>query len=213
MKPKFDLTLYLCTDRKIMTCGSVEQSVKLAIEGGCTFVQLREKQVSSKEFYETALAVKRVTDFYHIPFVINDRIDIALAVDADGVHIGQQDIPAGTARKVLGGKKIIGVTAPSAELAISAQQQGASYIGVGAMFATSTKENAKVITPATLKAIRKSVSIPIVAIGGITSDNLHKINVQQINGIAAAGAILGSENIALASKCIKEEFLRLKESG
>lgn len=206
MKKNVDYTLYLCTDRTSMSSSSVKECVEKAIIGGCTFIQLREKNIDSRLFFETAKEVKQVTDFYNIPFVINDRLDIALAVNADGLHIGQKDLPLNIVRKLLGNEKIVGVTAPSVKLAIDAQKNNADYIGVGAMFSTSTKENAKVITPNALKDIRKSVAIPIVAIGGINHNNISQIDSLAINGVAVSSAIVSSSDITAAAKKLKSLF-------
>ena len=139
MKPRVDYTLYLCTDRSLMTTDTIEEAVELAIKGGVTVVQLREKDCVGREFLEIAKSVKEVTDAYEVPLIINDRVDIAMAIDADGVHLGQKDIPAQTARELLGPDKIIGVSAYNSELALQAQKDGADYIGVGDVFGTSTK--------------------------------------------------------------------------
>ena len=143
MKNKIDYTLYLCTDRDLMSTDTIEESVEQAVKGGCTVVQLREKNCSSKEFYELAVRVKEITDRYHVPLIINDRVDIALAVDAAGVHIGQSDLPASVVRNIIGKDKILGVSAARREEALKAVEDGADYLGVGAMFATNTKTDAR----------------------------------------------------------------------
>ena len=145
-KQEIDYTLYLCTDRDLMSTDTIEEAVEQAVKGGCTVVQLREKDCSSLEFYETALRVKKITDQYKIPLIINDRVDIALAVNADGVHVGQDDLPAASVRRILGGDKVIGVSAGSVREAVKAREDGADYLGVGAMHATSTKTDADVTT-------------------------------------------------------------------
>lgn len=210
MQKPIDYTLYLCTDRTLMHADSVEESVELAIKGGCTFVQLREKDCTAKDFYHTALQVKKVTDYYNIPFVINDRVDIALAVDADGVHIGQKDLPAAVVRKLIGKEKILGVSASSSALAMQAQQDGADYIGVGAMFSTNTKTDVNVIKPNSLQEIRKFVNIPIVAIGGIQRTTLSNLDANCIDGIAVISAVLAQEDITASAQLIKQLFLDLK---
>ena len=144
-KSEIDYTLYLCTDRKLMSTNTLEESVEQAILGGCSLIQLREKQSSYREFFEMAKRIKAITDRYRVPLIINDRIDIALSVDAAGVHLGQEDIPAKEARRIMGEEKVIGVSARTVELARKAVEDGADYLGVGAMFATNTKGNAKVI--------------------------------------------------------------------
>lgn len=172
MKPDIDYTLYLCTDRNIMTTETIEESVELAIKGGVSVVQLREKECSSREFYEMAKAVKTITDAYEVPLLINDRIDIALAVGADGVHLGQSDLPLDAARNLLGADKIVGATANTVELAQKAWREGADYLGVGDVFGTTTKADTRHITLEELKEIKESVPIPIVAIGGVNEDNI-----------------------------------------
>ena len=154
-KENLDYTLYLCTDRELMSTDTLEEAVEEAILGGVTMVQLREKNCSSKEFYETALRIKKITDTYGLPLLINDRVDIALAVDADGVHVGQSDLPVSVARKILGKDKIIGVSARNVAQAQEAEQNGADYLGVGAMYATGTKKDAKVTSREELLKIAK----------------------------------------------------------
>jgi len=167
MKPEIDYSLYLVTDRGLMTTPTLEEAVEQAIDGGCTLVQLREKNASSREFYRSAVSVKKVTDRRGVPLIINDRLDIALASGAAGVHLGQSDLPAAAARRVLGPDKIVGVSASTPAQAEAAQAAGADYLGVGAMFPTGTKTDADIISMEELKKIRAAVSIPIVAIGGI----------------------------------------------
>lgn len=179
----FDYTLYLVTDRQLMSCDSLTEAVEQAILGGCTMIQLREKELSSLEFYNQAVAVKQVTDKYHIPLIINDRIDIAMAVQATGVHIGQHDLPAAAVRKVIGENMLLGVSASSIAEAIQAQQDGADYLGVGAMFPTGTKTDADSVSMEELQKIRAAVSLPIVVIGGINkgkSDYEIKLKQQEI---------------------------------
>ena len=175
----FDYTLYLVTDRQLMSCDSLTEAVEQAILGGCTMIQLREKELSSLEFYNQAVAVKQVTDKYHIPLIINDRIDIAMAVQATGVHIGQHDLPAAAVRKVIGENMLLGVSASSIAEAIQAQQDGADYLGVGAMFPTGTKTDADSVSMEELQKIRTAVSLPIVVIGGI---NKGKYRAFQAHG-------------------------------
>lgn len=180
MKPKIDYSIYLVTDRDLMSTETLELAVEQAIKGGCTLVQLREKNCSSLDFYNTAINVKRITDKYEVPLLINDRLDIALAVDSAGVHIGQSDIPCYVARKIIGDDKIIGVSARTLEDAIKAEKDGADYIGVGAMYATGTKKDAKYTSIDELRKIRKNVSIPIVVIGGINKERINDFEVMSI---------------------------------
>lgn len=205
-KNKVDYSLYLCTDRSIMTAPTLEQAVNDAIKGGCTIIQLREKHCTSREFYDLALSIKRITSYYDIPLIINDRLDIAAAVDADGVHLGQKDLPADIARVIIGEEKIIGVSANNMQLAIKAELDGADYIGVGAVFGTTTKSDAKPITTDILKEIRSAVKIPMVAIGGIKRSNISKLNGTGINGVAVVSAVLGSSNITASARELKALF-------
>ena len=201
-----DYTLYLVTDRSVMSAKSLEQAVEQAIQGGCTVVQLREKYASSREFFETAQRVKQITDSYHIPLIINDRPDICLAVNAAGIHIGQQDLPAKIVRSMVGPDKIIGVSAATLSEAIQAEQDGADYLGVGAMFATSTKTNTRPVTIERLTQIKQAVQIPVVAIGGIQSSNAATLTKTGIDGIAVVSAILAQENITHAAEQLKTCF-------
>ena len=201
-----DYTLYLVTDRSVMSAKSLEQAVEQAIQGGCTVVQLREKYASSREFFETAQRVKQITDSYHIPLIINDRTDICLAVNAAGIHIGQQDLPAKIVRSMVGPDKIIGVSAATLSEAIQAEQDGADYLGVGAMFATSTKTNTRPVTKEQLTQIKQAVQIPVVAIGGIQSSNAATLTKTGIDGIAVVSAILAQENITHAAEQLKTCF-------
>lgn len=205
-KSKIDYSLYLCTDRSLMTAPTLEQAVNDAIKGGCTVVQLREKHATSREFYQLALSLKRITGYYGIPLIINDRLDIAAAVNADGVHLGQKDLPADIARAVLGEEKIIGVSANNLQAAINAELDGADYIGVGAVFQTSTKTDTKPVTIDKLKEIRSAVKIPMVAIGGIKRSNISQLNGTGINGVAVVSAVIGSKNITAAARELKALF-------
>lgn len=205
-KSKIDYSLYLCTDRSLMTAPTLEQAVNDAIKGGCTVVQLREKHATSREFYQLALSLKRITGYYGIPLIINDRLDIAAAVNAEGVHLGQKDLPADIARAVLGEEKIIGVSANNLQAAINAELDGADYIGVGAVFQTSTKTDTKPVTIDKLREIRSAVTIPMVAIGGIKRSNISQLNGTGINGVAVVSAVIGSKNITAAARELKALF-------
>lgn len=206
---KVDCSLYLVTDRDILgnrdLCGCIEE----AILGGVTLVQLREKDISTLEFYEIALKVKEVTAKYNVPLIINDRMDIALACDAEGLHVGQSDLPLEIARKILGENKIIGVSAATVEKAKEAEKNGADYIGVGAIFPTGSKDDAVTIGAYELKKIRGEVAIPIVAIGGINESNCSEVISNGADGIAVISAILGKEDIQKAS----EKLLRLVKNN
>lgn len=202
----FDYTLYLVTDRQLMNCDSLTEAVEQAILGGCTMIQLREKELSSLEFYNQAVAVKQVTDKYHIPLIINDRIDIAMAVQATGVHIGQHDLPAAAVRKVIGENMLLGVSASSIAEAIQAQQDGADYLGVGAMFPTGTKTDADSVSMEELQKIRAAVSLPIVVIGGINKGNAGRFKPMGIDGLAVVSAIIAQSDIKAAAAELKDLF-------
>lgn len=202
----FDYTLYLVTDRQLMSCDSLTEAVEQAILGGCTMIQLREKELSSLEFYNQAVAVKQVTDKYHIPLIINDRIDIAMAVQATGVHIGQHGLPAAAVRKVIGENMLLGVSASSIAEAIQAQQDGADYLGVGAMFPTGTKTDADSVSMEELQKIRAAVSLPIVVIGGINKGNAWRFKPMGIDGLAVVSAIIAQSDIKAAAAELKDLF-------
>ena len=202
----FDYTLYLVTDRQLMSCDSLTEAVEQAILGGCTMIQLREKELSSLEFYNQAVAVKQVTDKYHIPLIINDRIDIAMAVQATGVHIGQHDLPAAAVRKIIGENMLLGVSASSIAEAIQAQQDGADYLGVGAMFPTGTKTDADSVSMEELQKIRTAVSLPIVVIGGINKGNAGRFKPMGIDGLAVVSAIIAQSDIKVAAAELKDLF-------
>lgn len=208
MKPKINYSIYLVTDSELMSTAATEQAVEQAIIGGCTLIQLREKKLSSLDFYNTTMKVKAVADQYGVPLIINDRIDIALAADADGVHIGQSDLPAKIARKIIGSNKILGVSVSNISEAEQAQKDGADYLGVGAMFATGTKTDAKLVSMKTLKDIRKAVDLPIVVIGGINKNTIPLFSDTKIDGIAVVSAIISEKNIALATSVLKDLFLK-----
>lgn len=200
MKKRVNYNLYLVTDRDVLKGRDLCLSVEQAIQGGATVVQLREKDVSSLEFYKIALEVKNVTDKYNVPLIINDRLDIAMAVDAAGVHVGQSDIPCKAARGILGDNKIIGVSTATVEEAIAAEKDGADYVGVGAMYLTATKTNTRPVTIEYLAKIKKSINIPVVAIGGINENNFIPLKNTGIDGLAIVSAILGKENIKEAAE-------------
>ena len=202
-----DFTLYLVTDRNLMTSSSLETAVEQAILGGCTMVQLREKDISSDEFYRLAVSIKSITDKYEIPLIINDRVDIALSANAAGVHIGQHDLPASIVRKIIPQSMILGVSASTLQEAQKAVSDGADYLGVGAMFSTSTKTDADVVSMHTLSQIRKSVHIPIAAIGGINKENAPVFKAINIDGLAVVSAIISQQDIRRSSKALKQAFL------
>ncbi len=210
-KKNIDYTLYLVTDRTQMSTHTIEEAVEKAIKGGCTIIQLREKTSSSLDFFNIAQKVKKITDIYKIPLIINDRIDIALAVDADGVHIGQADIPAAAARKIIGNNKIMGVSASSLEEALKAKKDGADYLGVGAMFSTNTKKDVNLTSFEELKKICNIIDLPIVIIGGINKETIPLFQKTGIDGLAIVSAIISMPDIEAAAKEIKELFLAGKD--
>ncbi|MBU5316623.1 thiamine phosphate synthase [Clostridium bornimense] len=195
------LRLYLVTDSEILKGRDFYAEIENALRGGVTAVQLREKNCDGKEFLEKAIKLRELTRKYGAWFIINDRIDIALLCDADGVHVGQSDIPAIEARKILGNNRIIGVSARTIEEAKEAELQGADYLGVGAIFPTSTKSDAKIVTMEQLRAIRESVSIPVIAIGGLTLGRVRLLKQYNIDGYAVISAILKKDDIY--EECVK----------
>ena len=206
MKPEMDYTLYLCTDRRLMTTDTIEEAVELAIQGGVTVVQIREKECTSREFYQIAKDVKAITDAYEVPLLINDRLDIALAVRADGVHLGQTDIPIHVARDVLGPDKIVGATANTLAKAEEAWKSGADYLGVGDVFGTSTKTDTTHVTLEELKAIKESVEIPVIAIGGVNAENIASLRETGVDGVAVISAIIGQKDITAAAEKLISNF-------
>ena len=205
-KLKKDLKLYLVTDSEILKDRDFYKCIEDAIKSGVTMVQLREKNADGKEFLEKAIKLRKLTNKYNTTFVINDRIDIAILVDADGVHIGQSDIDAVSARKLLGDNKIIGVSARNIEEAKIAKENGADYLGIGAMFSTSTKMDAKLVSFDTLEEITNEVDLPFVLIGGITLDNVERLKKFNPDGYALVSAILDADNI---SKRVREWYERI----
>ena len=209
MKREIDYSIYLVTDRDLMSTETLEEAVEQAIIGGSTLVQLREKECSSLDFYNTALRIKEITDKYNVPLIINDRLDIALAVDAAGVHVGQSDMPAAIVRKIIGDDKIIGVSTGSLEEALKAQKDGADYLGVGAMYSTGTKKDANPTSMEELKKIRENVTLPIVVIGGINKERVRDFDGINIDGLAIVSAIIAQKDIVQATKDIKSTFYNM----
>lgn len=204
---KIDYSLYLCTDRKLMSCDSLLYCVEQAIKGGVTVVQLREKDISSREYYNLGCEIREITKAYNVPLIINDRADVALAVNADGVHLGQSDLDCSIVRRFVKRDMIIGVTAHNADEAIAAQKSGANYLGVGAVSVTSTKSDAKPILLEELLKVRRSVDIPIVIIGGINKNNVTRFKGMGLNGIAVVSAIVAQPDIYIAAKELKELWI------
>ena len=205
---KIDYSLYLVTDSSLMKYNKLEDAVEDAIKGGVSIVQLREKNISTLNFYNLGQNIRKITKKYNIPFIINDRLDIALALDSDGLHIGQDDMPLKIARKIFGKNKIIGVSASNLQQAIQAEKDGADYLGVGAMYSQNTKKDADLTTMEELKAIRKAVKIPIVVIGGINENTIPNFRNLNIDGYAVVSAIMSKENTKTASENLKELILK-----
>ena len=206
---KDDLLLYAVTDRYWLGDRTLAEVVKESLDGGVTFVQLREKDLDDDAFLSEAIELKKLCKQYNVPFVINDNVDIALKMDADGVHVGQSDMEAGDVRAKLGPDKIIGVSAQTVEQAILAEKRGADYLGVGAVFPTGSKDDADDVSHETLAAICNAVSIPVIAIGGITLDNTKELAGTGICGIAVISAIYAQKNITAATKALKEETAKM----
>lgn len=204
-----DYSLYLVTDRDLLKGRELTKVIEEAIIGGVSLVQLREKDASSLEFYEVAKEVKKVTDKYNVPLIINDRIDIALAIDALGVHLGQSDIPCSIARKILPKGKIIGVSAHNLKEAEKALKDGSDYLGCGAVFNTSTKKDVTTLSYEGLKEITDNIDIPVVAIGGINENNIITLKGSGINGVAVVSSIIGKENVKGAAEKLKELVKKL----
>ncbi len=202
---KFDISLYLVSDSTYHTEDSFLKTIEEACKSGITLLQLREKTDNGREYLELALKVKHISDQYDVPLIIDDRIDIALAIDASGVHVGANDIPVSYARKLLGKDKIVGATAKTVENAIKAYQDGADYVGTGAIYPTTTKVVTVLTDVAVLNQICKSIPIPVVAIGGLTKDNIDVLKDSPIDGIAVVSAIMKATNPALATKELVEK--------
>ncbi len=198
------LLLYGITDRTWLNGRTLADVVEDSIKGGVSFLQLREKELAYDEFLKEAFEIKALTDKYKIPFVINDNIDVALACNADGVHVGQTDMQAGRVRRLIGDDKILGVSVQTVEEAKIAIDNGADYLGVGAMFPTSTKLDAGVMSMDALKKVCDSVSIPVVAIGGINETNMLKLKGTHIAGVSIISAIYAKPDIFAASKQLLE---------
>lgn len=200
---KKDLMLYAVTDSHWLDGRSLAEQVQEAIAGGVTCVQLREKNVTDEERERIALEVQKVCKDHKIPFLIDDDVDLVRKIDADGVHVGQSDMEAENVRKILGPHKIIGVTAKTVEQAKKAEAMGADYLGVGAAFPTGTKKDTYVIEHKVYKAISEAVKIPIIAIGGITQENVTELNGSGIAGVAVVSAIFAADDIADAASRLK----------
>ena len=189
------LRLYLVTNRYQDSVESFLEKVETACRSGVTIVQLREKNLTTNQYYQLAKQVKEITDAYQVPLIIDDRLDVCLAVDAAGLHIGDDELPVSVARQVLGPEKILGVTAKTVKRALEAEEGGANYLGTGAIFPTTTKENAPITLISTLKTICQRVAIPVVAIGGLTSENIDQLIGTGIAGVAVVRDLMQAEDI------------------
>ncbi|MGK8362231.1 thiamine phosphate synthase [Streptococcus oralis] len=189
------LRLYLVTNRYQDSLENFLEKVETACRSGVTIIQLREKNLTTNQYYQLAKQVKEITDAYQVPLIIDDRLDICLAVDAAGLHIGDDELPVSVARKVLGPEKILGVTAKTVKRALEAETSGADYLGTGAIFPTTTKENAPITLISTLKTICQTVAIPVVAIGGLTSENIDQLAETGIAGVAVVRDLMQAEDI------------------
>ena len=189
------LKLYLVTNRYQDSLESFLEKVETACRSGVTIIQLREKNLTTNQYYQLAKQVKEITDAYQVPLIIDDRLDVCLAVDAAGLHIGDDELPVSVARKVLGSEKILGVTAKTVKRALEAETWGADYLGTGAIFPTTTKENAPITLISTLKTICQTVAIPVVAIGGLTSENIEQLIGTGIAGVAVVRGVMHAEDI------------------
>lgn len=195
-----DLVLYAVTDRHWLNGESLYAQVEKVLKGGATFLQLREKNLDEDSFLKEAVEIQKLCRQYHVPFVINDNVDIALKMNADGVHVGQSDMEAQDVRAKLGPDKIIGVSAQTVEQALLAQKHGADYLGVGAVFPTDSKADAVEVSHETLKAICEAVDIPVIAIGGISKENVHELKGSGICGIAVISALFAQKDIEGATR-------------
>ncbi len=189
------LRLYLVTNRYQDSVESFLEKIETACRAGVTIVQLREKNLTTNQYYQLAKQVKEITDAYQVPLIIDDRLDVCLAVDAAGLHIGDDELPVSVARQVLGPEKILGVTAKTVNRALEAEEGGADYLGTGAIFPTTTKENAPITLISTLKTICQKVDIPVVAIGGLTSENIDQLTGTGIAGVAVVRDLMQAEDI------------------
>ena len=189
------LRLYLVTNRYQDSLESFLEKIETACRSGVTIVQLREKNLTTNQYYQLAKQVKEITDAYQVPLIIDDRLDVCIAVDAAGLHIGDDELPVSVARQVLGPEKILGVTAKTVKRALEAEEGGANYLGTGAIFPTTTKENAPITLISTLKTICQKVAIPVVAIGGLTSENIDQLIGTGIAGVAVVRDLMLAEDI------------------
>lgn len=206
---KKDLMVYAVTDRFWTGKETLKEQVEACLKGGATMVQLREKELDQEAFFREALEIKELCHTYQVPFLINDNVEVALKCKADGIHVGQHDMEAGKVREYVGENCILGVSAQTVEQAILAEKRGADYLGVGSVFETSTKQDADAVSIRTLREICEAVSIPVVAIGGITQENVLKLEGSGISGIAVVSAIFGAADIELATGQLREKVKKI----
>lgn len=206
----FDTTLYFITDSTYFSEEEFLYRVEQALKGGVTLLQLREKNKNTREYISLAEKVHILTQKYNVPLIIDDRIDVAIAINAEGVHLGQSDMPVDTARRILGNDKIIGATAKTVEQAVEAFKNGADYLGVGAIYPTTTKVKTVLTSVDTLKDIVRAVPIPVNAIGGLNKDNMYVLNSTGISGVCVVSAIMKADNPQKSAEEIKEKFSELK---
>lgn len=209
---KLDTTMYFITDSTNYTEDEFLYRVEEACKGGVTLIQIREKERTTREYLSLAEKVHEITRKYDIPLIIDDRVDVALAVNAEGVHVGQSDMPVNIARKLMGGDKIVGATAKTVPQAIEAYEQGADYLGVGAIYPTTTKVKTVLTSVDTLKEIVKAVPIRVNAIGGLNKDNIHVLNDSGIDGICVVSAIMKADNPCAAARELREAFNELQQN-
>ena len=200
-----NLSLYLITDSRGMSESEFFNTIEKAVSSGVTMVQLREKELSSRDFFDRAVRLKKICAAANVPLIINDRLDIAQACDADGVHLGTSDLPISVARKILGKNKIIGATAKTVDAAVAAARGGADYFGIGAFFATDTKSDAYTMTPAQIRAVTDIASIPAVGIGGLTYENMDIIRNSGVKGAAVSDAIMRAKNVTETVRLMREK--------
>lgn len=203
---KKSLLLYGVTDRKWLNGRALSEVVKESLEGGATMIQLREKNLDEARFLQEAKELQSLCRKFKVPFIVNDNVDIALEMDADGIHVGQSDMEAGEVREKLGPDKILGVSAQTVEQAVLAEKRGADYLGVGAVFPTGSKDDAVEVDFDTLKAICEAVTIPVVAIGGITRNNVTQLSGSGICGVAVISAIYAQEDIAASTGILRDKI-------
>ena len=211
-KPEIDYTLYLVTDREMIGDRDLIEEVKKAVEGGVTLVQLREKGLPTRDSYHIARRLKEVLSEMDVPLLINDNVDIALAVDVDGVHLGDEDLPIDVARELLGRDKIIGRSVSDRDDAVRAEKMGADYLGLGPVYPTTTKEGADVgLDASTIDEVTGAVSIPVVGIGGIDADNIAEVAEYPFSGVAVVSAIMAKDDPRRAAKALKQGWNRAEK--